>query len=492
MNQTDQTGEETTPLVVDLDGTLLRTDLLMETASAFITANPWRSPRLVRWLLTGRATLKARLAAIAAIDATTLPYDETLLDWLRQEKAAGRRLVLATASHRRLAEAVARHLDLFDEVLATEGDTNLKSARKRAALVERFGERRFDYVGNSSADIAVWQSARRAHVVGGSSRLLAKARKLADVGKVSSCDKPSLPRSLLRAMRPYQWVKNLLIFVPLLAAHRYTELVMLGKAWLAFVSFGLAASSVYLLNDLVDVAHDRHHPRKRRRPIAAGDLSLAHAWLAWPLLLGAAFLVAGMFLPGNFVIVLASYVALTVAYSLTLKQRAIVDVLALAGLYTVRIVAGAAAVAVAPSFWLLAFSMFLFLSLAFIKRFSELKLARDSGVTEKIRGRGYWHDDLELVSSFGISAGYLSVLILALYVRDESTAELYQSPAFLWLASPLMLFWISRAWLIAHRGEMHDDPIVFALKDRLSWAVGAGVVAVFMLARTTLAVGHGL
>lgn len=469
--------------MVDLDGTLIRTDLLFETANTLVTRHPFQTLRLPAWLANGKSYLKSRLAEMSAIDPASLPYNEPLVAWLHGQKAQGRQLVLATASHRRLAESVAWHLDLFDEVLATEGEINLKSHHKRDQLISRYGERGFDYVGNDSADLAVWKAAERAYVVSSSPSLIAKARALGNVEQVFDDGRRPILNTFLKALRPHQWMKNLLVFVPLLAAHRYGDEASLLHVLIAFFVFGLTASSVYLLNDLVDVADDRHHPRKRRRPFASGDLSLLHGWLAWPLLTITAFAIASITLPSIFAGVLGIYFVLTLAYSLRLKQSAVIDVLTLAGLYTLRIIAGAAAIGVPLSFWLLTFSIFIFLSLAFIKRFSELKTARDNGSQERIRGRGYIHEDLEVVSSMGTSAGYLAVLVLALYIQDSHTAELYATPKFIWLACPLLLFWISRAWLIAHRGQMHDDPIVFALKDRVSWLVAACFFAAFGLAR---------
>ncbi len=471
------------PLVVDLDGTLIKTDLLAETASRFLIKQPFRFFMLLVWLTQGRSALKLRLAESICIDVAALPYNEALLSWLRQEKARGRSIVLATASHRLLADQVAEHLALFDEVFATDGNTNLKANAKRDALVSRYGKRGFDYVGNDWPDVAVWQSAAQAHVVSRLPRLIDKVRSHGNLGLTMDDGKPPLAVALFKAMRPHQWMKNLLVFIPLLAAHRYGVSTSVLQALLAFVVFGLTASSVYLLNDLVDVTDDRHHPRKRARPFAAGHLSLLHGWLAWPLLLALAFTLAGLGLPWRFTASLAAYFVLTVAYSLRLKQMPIVDVLTLAGLYTLRIIAGAAAVAVPLSFWLLSFSMFLFLSLAFIKRYSELRQAREASQSSALRGRGYDPQDLELVSSLGGSAGYIAVLVLALYIQDSHTASLYATPRFIWLACPLLLFWISRAWLIAHRGNMHDDPIVFALKDRVSWAVAALFALVFVLAK---------
>jgi phosphoserine phosphatase len=271
------------PLVVDLDGTLIKTDLLFESASQFVLAQPWLACKLLAWLAQGKGTLKSHLAEATRIDAATLPYNAELITWLQQEKAKGRSLVLATASHQLLADQVAAHIGLFDDVLATTASTNLKSESKRAALVAKYGEKGFDYVGNDWADMVVWQSARVAHVVSSSGSLIDAARKHGNMGKVFGDGKPPLARALIKAMRPHQWMKNLLIFIPLLAAHQYMQAVSVMQAVLAFVVFGLTASSVYLLNDMVDVTDDRHHPRKRTRPFAAGHLSLLHGWLAWPL-----------------------------------------------------------------------------------------------------------------------------------------------------------------------------------------------------------------
>jgi 4-hydroxybenzoate polyprenyltransferase len=471
------------PLVVDLDGTLLKTDLLAETANNFIAAQPWRVLRVLRWLSAGRAELKARLAEASTVDPATLPFNEQLLVWLREEKSKGRRMVLATASHHILADQVVGHLGLFDEVLATQGGINLKAHAKRDALVARFGEGGFDYVGNDWTDLPVWRSAAQAHVVGELKGLVEQVRGLGRPGRAMAGGRPRPAAMLLRAMRPHQWVKNLLVFVPLMTAHRYGEGSSLVNAWWAFVVFTLTASSVYLLNDLADLGDDRRHAGKRLRPFASGDLGLVLGWAAWPALLAAALWVAAAWLPPQFMLALVAYFVFTVAYSLRLKQIPVVDVLTLAGLYTLRIVAGAAAVGVPLSFWLLAFSMFLFLSLAFLKRYSELRAVPPAGHVVGLRGRGYDTQDLGLVGGLGCAAGYIAVLVLALYIQDEHTARLYATPAFIWLACPLLLYWVSRAWLIAHRGQMHDDPVVFALKDRASWAVAALLVLAFSLAR---------
>jgi 4-hydroxybenzoate polyprenyltransferase/phosphoserine phosphatase len=475
--------EMSQPLVVDLDGTLIRTDMLVESASQFLIQNPFQFFKSLLWLLRGKTVLKTELAERVALDPSALPYNADLLDWLRAEKQSGRRLVLATASHRVLAEQVAQHLNLFDEVLATDGKTNLKSNVKAQALIERFGEGGFDYVGNDWPDVQVWAKAHTAHVVDAPASLLSRAQAHGNVGQVFNSAMPSKLVAMLKAMRLHQWMKNLLVFVPLMAAHQYADASRDVLALMAFVIFSLTASSVYLLNDLVDVQDDRHHARKRHRPFASGALSLMMGWVSWPVLLLGAVVLSALLMPVLFSVSLGIYFVLTVAYSLQLKQLAVVDVLTLAALYTLRIIAGAAAIDVAVSFWLLLFSMFIFLSLALIKRYSELKVARDTGKTGALRGRGYEPDDLELVSSLGGSSGFIAVLVLALYIQDGQAAHLYATPQIIWLACPVMLFWISRAWLIAHRGLMHDDPIVFALKDKVSWGVGVFMVSVLVLAR---------
>jgi 4-hydroxybenzoate polyprenyltransferase len=290
-------------------------------------------------------------------------------------------------------------------------------------------------------------------------------------------------QALLRTMRPHQWVKNLLVLVPLLTSHRYGDSAAATHAALAFVAFCLTASGVYIFNDLLDVRADRQHPTKRLRPIAAGELSTQAAWVAAPVLLGVAMVLAWSFLSAQFTGALALYAVGAIAYSLWLKQLPLVDAMVLAALYTLRVIAGAAAIPVPLSFWLLALSTFLFLSLALMKRYCELRPARAGGHEGKLHGRGYEAGDLEVVATLGAASGYLAALVLALYIQDPKTAELYARPEVIWLACPLLLYWVSHAWLVAHRGRMHDDPVVFALRDRASWVVVALVAAVFVAAR---------
>lgn len=469
------------PLVVDLDGTLLRSDLLLESALAFVRSSPLQSLRPLGWLAGGKATLKEKLAQATDIDVSVLPYNEDLLARLRAEKAAGRTLVLATASHHLLATRVAAHLGLFDDVLATAAGRNLSAHNKRDALVQRYGERGFDYAGNSHADLPVWAAARQAWVVDASAGVERRARAAGNVAETMHSAAAGL-RDWLQALRLHQWLKNLLVFVPLLAAHRLGDMSLLAQGLLAFVLFGLCASSVYLLNDLLDLADDRHHASKRHRPFAAGRLPITAGLLGFPALLLPAFAAALYFLPPAFALVLAIYYLLTLGYSLVLKRHMAIDVITLAMLYTLRIVAGTAALSLPPTSWMLAFSMFIFLSLALIKRYTELHDAQRRGHNGKTRGRGYYADDLAMVSSLGAASGYLSVMVLALYIDDQSTAALYAHPQLIWLACPLLLFWITRAWMLAHRGQMHEDPVIFAIRDRTSLVTGALFGVVFWIA----------
>jgi 4-hydroxybenzoate polyprenyltransferase len=469
------------PLVVDLDGTLIRSDVLIESGFAYLKGAPHRFYEPLLWLARGgKPGLKANLADATNVDVTVLPYDATVLEWLKAERAAGRSLVLATASHERYAQAISAHLGLFDKTFASDSSVNLSSHRKRDKLVAEYGEKGFDYAGNSHDDIAVWQSAERAYVVNPSSGVERAARKIGNVERVIESRPPSA-KTWAKSLRLHQWLKNLLIFVPLLAAHELSSPERVVAALLAFLTFGLCASSVYVLNDLLDLEDDRHHPVKRRRPLASGALPLTWGLGIFPVLLVSAFTAAWVLLPWRFCVVLLGYYALTLAYSMYLKRQVMVDVVVLAMLYTIRIVAGTAAIGGHLTFWLLAFSMFIFLSLALVKRYAELHSMKERGLV-KTRGRGYVASDLSLISSLGTSSGYLAVLVLALYIQDGKTAGLYRHPQVIWLACPLLLYWVSRTWIIAHRGLMHDDPIVFAARDRVSLAVVALICLVFWAA----------
>lgn len=456
------------PLCVDLDGTLIRSDLLFESALSLLRRNPLYIFFFVLWLLRGRAHLKREIAARADVDASTLPYDERVLAWLREQGEAQRPRVLCTASDARLAGDVATHLGLFDEVLASDGTRNLAGRQKGETLRERYGERGFDYAGNEYRDLHIWKHARRAIVVNAHNGLAKAAAGCCEVERVFEPARGGL-RTWLKALRLHQWLKNLLVFLPLFASHRVLETATALNCALAFLAFGLCASGVYVLNDLFDLDSDRRHPRKRLRPFAAGTLPLLHGLVAAPLLTLAGLGLA-LYVSAAFAGVLLIYYALTLAYSLRLKRIEMLDVIVLAALYTVRIIGGAVVIGGGLSFWLLAFSMFLFLSLAMLKRYTELLSARDSGKMGA-SGRGYSVEDIALIQSLGGASGYMSVLVLALYINSTASEVLYTRPQVLWMLCPLLLYWISRVWLVAHRGGMHDDPVVFAIVDRVSRVV---------------------
>lgn len=468
--------ERLPPLAVDLDGTLALTDTLHESILALLRRNPLYLFALPFWLLRGKAHFKREIAHRARPQVATLPYHAPLLDWLREQRGQ-REIVLCTASDAAIARDVADHLAVFDDVLASDGVRNLSGERKAQALAERYGEGGFDYAGNARRDLAVWRRARAAVVVNARPSV---ARSAARIARVERSFVPARAgvRTWLRALRAHQWAKNLLVFLPLLTAHLALEGETVGRALLAFVAFCLCASSVYLSNDLMDLDADRQHPRKRQRPFAAGELPLVAGFVLAPALLLGAFALA-LLLPGRFVLVLAVYYLLTVAYSLRLKRVEMLDVIVLAALYTARLLAGAAAIAVPASFWLLAFAMFLFLSLALIKRHTELATLRDLGRVTAA-GRGYRTDDLPMLAVLGGASGYLAVLVLALYINSRESERLYRQPELLWLLCPLLLYWLNRAWLLTHRGRMPDDPVVFAVRDPVSLGVLLLAVAIIL------------
>ncbi|AWA41237.1 UbiA family prenyltransferase [Pseudomonas sp. 22105] len=471
----------TTPFVIDLDGTLLKTDLLFECAMAFMRQAPLQCCKPLIWLGRGRSYLKEQLAHATTIDVTTLPYDPDVLWMIEAQRNSGRKIVLATASHHSLALRIAEHLKVFDEVLATTLECNLSGMNKRDLLVELYGDGGFDYVGNSLDDLPVWRSARQGYVVNPLPGVELAARHLGNVVQVDRAYASNF-RSWYKAFRIHQWVKNTLIFIPLLAAHQLVNPMSLWHGVLAFLFFGLCASGVYVLNDLLDLADDRKHPTKHARPFASGDLSIKSGLMVFPLLLLVAFTGAWIWLPRQFVVVLACYYLLTLVYSLVLKRLMALDVIALALLYTLRIIAGGAAFELELTVWMLAFSMFMFLSLALIKRYAELLLALNSGITGRTGGRDYFPADLAMLSSLGAASGYLAVMVLALYIHDGATTALYAHPRWIWLACPVLLLWITRIWLLTHRGRMNDDPVVFAVRDRLSLAMGAVFCLIFWVA----------
>lgn len=465
-------------LCVDLDGTLSRTDTLIETLLMLVKQKPLAVLLLPFWLMRGRSAFKAAVAGAVRFDPEDLVYNEELVDWLRAEKATGRRIVLATAADKRIAGSIAEYLGFFDDVIASDGSVNRKGKAKAEALHEAYGA--FAYVANDDVDLPVWEAAEEAVLV---ARLRAFEKRLTKHVSFAHVFGPSSERPAwhlwLRQLRVHQWAKNALIFVPLVLAHQITDPQKLAVAAMAFLAFSLCASSVYVLNDLLDLGSDRRHVTKKNRPFAAGALPLAAGFTMIPLLLVPAFAIS-LAIDIGFAAVLAGYYGLTLAYSLELKRQAVVDVFTLAGLYTIRLFAGGVVAGVHLSPWLLAFSIFLFLSLAIVKRVGELQgLPRDSA--RALHGRGYGRDDLPILTALGVASGYASVVIFSLYINAPDSRALYPNHAFLWLFIPLILFWISRVWLKTWRGEMHDDPIVFALKDRVSQLTALAAVGVLLV-----------
>ena len=480
MTETDSSGQAACepPLIVDLDGTLLLTDILHESSLRLMRDQPLHVLALPFKLRAGKAPLKQFVTERVDLQVETLPYNQELLAWLREEKDSGRRLILCTASSEKFARQIAEHLQLFDEVMASDGQRNLGGREKANALVERFGSGQFDYVANARADLAIWEQARNAIVVSENAALLAA---VSAGGQVVQRFAPAAPRvsEWRSSLRLQQWLKNLLLFAPALAAHRVGEVSTLATLLLAFFAFSLCASATYILNDLLDLESDRLHPRKRSRPLASGRIPVAGAAAAALGLLAVGLCLATLTsLP--FLYCLCAYLLLTTTYSWRLKRVVLLDCIILSLLYTLRIVAGAAALQMGLSFWLLAFSVFLFLSLAFVKRYAEIEVQILEG-RESLHGRGYHASDGPLVQTLGIAAGFSAALVFSLYLNSAEILLLYAMPEIVWGAVVVLVYWISWMWLQAHRGQMHDDPLVFAIKDPASLGAGALFLLVLFL-----------
>ncbi|WP_158941704.1 UbiA family prenyltransferase [Granulicella sp. S190] len=480
-------------LCVDLDGTLVKSDTLHDSALAVARHHPAALLHLPAWLLQGKAALKRHLAATVQLDVAHLPYNRELVQYLEQQHATGRPIYLATAADADTAQRVADHLGLFTGVLASDGQLNLAGKNKLAAFQSQFGDN-FSYIGNAIPDLTLLESCKEPMVANPTPALRAALRKARVIPVRTFNETASSFKSWLKAIRLHQWAKNVLIFLPLLLAHIHAPGLVAG-AILAFFSFGLCASATYIVNDLLDLEADRQHPRKRRRPFASGDLS-ALAGVAVAILFLAASLALALLVPvviaaispnsallrpHQFLLWLGIYLVTTLAYSLRLKRAVLVDVIVLSGLYTIRIIAGSAATGVAVSTWLAGFSIFFFLSLAFVKRFAELENLRDRGGVSA-GGRGYHITDIEQLRSFGSASGYASVVVLTLYISNLDAAQLYQHTNRLWLLVPVLLLWISRLWFRASRGQLDEDPVVYAITDRRSLLMGALVVLIVLSA----------
>lgn len=472
------------PLVVDLDGTLTPTDTLHESLIQIIKRSPVNLLRLPLALLKGKAAFKDAIAEHADLDPAQLPWRHDLIDHLRSEKAKGRQIILATAAHTSIAKKVADYLGLFDKVLATESGHNLKGIAKLQSIRAEVGEK-FTYAGDSKADLPIWKSSTSAILVGTDAKTTAEV-KLYTLVEREFTNEATSPKVWLRALRVHQWLKNLLLFVPLLTAFSFQDPSKLITMCIAFLAFSFAASGTYVLNDLWDLGSDRQHPRKRKRPFASATLPIHHGLGIAIGSLVLAFVLSAFVTPG-FVLMLLLYVVLTTTYSWVLKTYVLIDVLMLSLLYTLRILAGSVAVAIPASSWLLAFSVFIFLSLALVKRCAELVSMKEAG-RDGTRGRDYRVSDLVVLWPMGVGAALSAVVVFGLFISAQETQARYASPQLLWLVAIGLIYWLARLWIKTSRGEMHDDPVVYAIKDK-----GSRIVVLLMMTMMLLAhsVGFG-
>jgi len=453
----------------------VKSDTLYDSLCVMMRQRPMAVLKLPGWLAGGKAKVKSELARVAPLDAARLPYNQPLGQFLRDEQRAGRPLYLVTGADRELADRVAAHVGLFTGTLGSDGTRNLTGSQKLDALKQRFAE--FDYIGNALVDLPLLAASIEPMVANPTRALqMAMRRRRLEPVRVFR-DQQSVLQTLFKAVRIHQWAKNVLVFVPLLLAHLFTRVNLLAVV-ACFFCFSFTASANYLVNDMLDVESDRHHATKRLRPFAAGDLSVLGGMGLVLLLLAAAAILLPV-LPWRFAFWLGIYAAVTVSYSFWLKRVVLIDVLLLSGLYTLRMLAGGAATATEISPWLASFSTFLFLSLAMVKRFSEIQNLRERGLATT-RGRGYLVADLEQIRSFGTSSGFVAVMVFTLYISRPDVAVLYRHATRLWLIVPLLLLWILRVWLKASRGELDDDPVIFALRDRMSQTIGV-IVALLAL-----------
>lgn len=479
---TEKKENRNSTLFVDLDGTLVATDTLFESIVLFLKINPFRIIHLLLWYLKGKVYFKEQLSRNVTINTALLPYRQEVLDYIRKAKAQGKQVVLATATHQKIANAVSSHLSIFNGVIATNQSYNLKGKRKLDAILNYVGEQSFDYIGDSKADISIWQAARKAIIINPSSSLLKGLGNNTNIKTIKTGRSSSNVRAWIKAIRIHQWFKNILLFLPIIMAHRFFDLDLLLDNVLVFISFSLTASAGYIFNDILDLEADRQHPIKKQRPFAAGLLSVKSGFIAFLFLILCGFTIALFTIPMLFSIILLLYLIITTTYSLFLKRKMIIDVIALSILYNIRIIAGGVAITVPISSWLIVFSMFFFISLAFMKRYNDLITLGD--IKQNMVGRGYIKEDLAIVGSAGLSSGYISLLVFTLYIYSDHVKALYKQPFLLWLVIPVILYFISRMWLKTTRGEMTNDPIIYIIKDRFSYIILVIIIAIFILAKT--------
>jgi len=469
--------ESSIPLVVDLDGTLIRSDLLIETAFAVVGKSASRCLEMVRQLWKGRAQLKDYLAH-ATIALDLLPYDPVVLAKAKVAANAGRPVYLASASDEKLVRGVAEHLGFFSGWFASDGTTNLSGATKARRLVDVFGHGGFDYVGNGAADLPVWAVCRKRIAIRTPPQVRSRLLSVDPETEFLTDERPTW-QAWARLLRVHQYSKNVLVLVPLLTSHEFTLAAILSALG-GMIAFSLCASGVYIINDLIDLEADRLHPTKRERPLASGAVPLIYTLVLAPVLISAAMILAAIISP-SFLAILACYFALTTAYTFSLKRRAIVDVVVLATLYTLRVIAGGEAINLTVSEWLLGFSMFMFMALALIKRYVELSQGKRWSLPHPAN-RNYNAGDINIIGSLAAASAFNAITLFSLYLSSDTVHRLYRHPQFLWLICPLLMYWSSRALMVAHRGAMHDDPVVFALKDRTSRIIAIAMVMIVLVA----------
>jgi 4-hydroxybenzoate polyprenyltransferase len=463
------------PLCVDMDGSLIKTDALLEGIA--IAFQHWRFLKDLLWLAKGKAQFKAKLAEEIKLNPELLPYNESVLSYLKEQKSLGRYLVLATASDEKIARSVSQHLALFDEVIASDGKRNLRGVIKANALINRFGVRGFSYLGNDKADLEVWKNAKTGILVNTTKSLSTQAENLVEI-EARLSQPINKKEAIVQELRPHHWLKNLLVFVPIILANAFSDFEAWIQTSIVFLALCSTASGIYVINDIFDLEADRQHSNKRHRPIACGSITIKEAFILVPSMLFIGFILS--YITSTFLLVL-TYAFIGVIYSVYFKKKPLVDIFTLAGFYTIRLFIGGVASGHLVSLWLLAFSVFLFLSLAIIKRLSELRKLSIKSNSNILR-RGYYAEDVYILQAMGVASSFVSTVVLALYVQSDVAASQYARPDILWALVPAMLFWQCRMWLSVSRGNMHDDPVVYAAKDKVTWAVVLALLLIILAA----------
>lgn len=474
---------KTIALFVDLDGTLVATDTLLESIVLLLKLYPLKIFSLIIWLFRGKAFFKDMVSIYKIPQADILPYREKVLDFIKEEKEKGRKVYLLTAANQRIADEVASHLGCFAGAFGSNDKINLSGEQKLKRVYQIVGHAKFDYIGNSKADTPIWEKSNKIIVVNPTTSIKNKLKKFNNIQAINTNQNIKKIKTLIKGLRVHQWTKNLLLFLPIIMAHQFTDVNLLGSVLWAFISFSFCASAVYILNDLLDIETDRKHPSKKTRPLASGMMSVQTSVLLIFLFLLTSVFISIKVLSTAFLLILIIYMILTTAYSIILKQIMLIDVMVLGGLYTLRITAGSIASRVDVSSWLLVFSMFFFLSLAFMKRYADLILMKQNNYDE-IAGRGYHIDDLDIVQKSGITSGFVAMLVLALYINSEHVIELYKSPILIWFMIPVLFYWLMRMWMVANRGKMTDDPIIYAMRDKTTYVAMIIIVIIMLLAAT--------